>query len=101
MKENSQNQEKDEFLKELPVQTEEIGYQPDEMLACQKCSRANPPTRVKCMYCGAALEISAEQADKIKPSLRKLENWEKGFNMIYVPKAEKISEENAAQIAKL
>src|SRR5438552_1591983 len=37
----------EDFLKDLPVQAEEIGYKPDEMLACRKCSRANAPKRLR------------------------------------------------------
>lgn len=99
MQENNINPTDEDFLKNLPVQSEEIGYKPDEMLACGKCARQNPPNRVKCMYCGAELEISAEQAGRIKPSLRKLELWENGFNLIYQPNDEQISGEAIRQIA--
>jgi hypothetical protein len=91
----------EDFLKDLPVQAEEIGYKPDEMLACRKCSRANAPNRLNCMYCGAELEISAEQSAKINPKLRKLENWEQGFNLIYLPNDENFSAATVQQIAKL
>jgi hypothetical protein len=91
----------EDFLKDLPVQAEEIGYKPGEMLACRKCSRANAPNRLKCMYCGAELEISAEQSAKINPKLRKLENWEQGFNLIYLPNDENFSAATVQQIAKL
>ncbi|HEY0460015.1 MAG TPA: hypothetical protein VGC97_12830 [Pyrinomonadaceae bacterium] len=91
----------EDFLKDLPLQAEEIGFKPDELVACPSCARNNPPTRLKCMYCGAQLEISTEQAAKIAPNLRKLEAWESGFNLIYVPPAGVVSPENAAEIAKL
>ena len=68
-----------------PVQTENIAFKPEEMISCGKCARTNPPNRLKCFYCGAELEMTAEQAANIKPNLRKLENWEKGFNLIYAP----------------
>jgi hypothetical protein len=101
MQENNKNPETEDFLKNLPVQLEEIGFKPEEMAACQKCSRLNAPNRLKCMYCGAELEVSAETAAKIAPNLRKLENWENGFNLIYSPKTENVDAENAAQAAKL
>ena len=50
------------------------------MNVCGKCARTNPPTRLNCFYCGAELEISAEQAEFLNLSLRKLESWEKGIN---------------------
>ncbi len=95
------NQQPEEFLKDLPIQAEEIGYKADEMVSCKNCSRTNPPNRLKCMYCGTELELSAEQSTKIAPVLRKLENWESGFNLIYLPKGENVSAETTAQIAKL
>jgi len=101
MQENNKNSNAADFLKNLPVQAEEIGFKPDEMIQCQKCARANAPNRLNCMYCGAALEISAEAALKIKPHLRKLENWENGFNLIYSPPDENISAETITQIAEL
>lgn len=88
-------------MKNLPVHTEEVGFKSDEMVTCGKCARANAPNRLKCMYCGAPLEISPEQAGKIKPGLRKLENWEQGFNLIYVPNDERISADSVPEIAKL
>ncbi len=101
MQDNNQNPDAEDFLKNLPLQAEEIGFKRDEMVACRKCGRASAPNRLKCMYCGAALEIYADQTDKIKPNLRKLENWEQGFNLIYLPNDEQISAETTAQIAKL
>jgi hypothetical protein len=88
------------WLKDLPLQTEEIGFRPEEMVFCARCKRQNPPTRLKCLYCGAELEISAEQAKKVKPNLRKLENWEKGFNLIFQPSAAALDEEAAGEMAK-
>ncbi len=81
-------------------QTEEIAFKPEELILCKNCARTNPPTRLNCFYCGVELELSAEQAAKIAPVLRKLENWENGFNLIYLPNSENINHETTAQIAK-
>jgi hypothetical protein len=72
-------------LTNLPVQTENIAFKTKELITCTKCQRTNPPNRLKCFYCAAELEISAENAALINPNLRKLESWEKGFNLIYNP----------------
>lgn len=85
MEDTKENQPREESLKEMPVQTENIAYDSSEMIACVKCERANPPNRLKCLYCGAQLEFSDEQSGYIKPVLRRLEAWEKGFNLIYMP----------------
>jgi hypothetical protein len=91
----------EDFLKDLPIQSEEIGFQPDELVSCGKCARANPPNRLKCMYCGAELEIPAESAAKIQPKLRKLENWESGFNLICLKKRYDLNAEQLAEIGKM
>lgn len=100
MQENNNNPTDEDFLKNLPLQSEEIGFKPDEMLLCGKCTRTNPPNRLKCMYCGAELEISAEQAGNIKPALRKLELWAQGFNLIYLPNDEQVGAEQIRRIAQ-
>lgn len=85
MENTNENESVEDKEKDLPVQTENIAYASDEMIACGKCRRANPPNRLKCLYCGAALEFSDAQTEFIKPVLRKLEAWEKGFNLIFLP----------------
>ncbi len=88
----------DQWLKDLPNEPAIEGFKPEEMLLCEKCQRKSPPTRLKCFYCGAELKVSAEQSQYLKPSLRKLEAWEKGFNLIYLSKDESV---DLAQVAKL
>lgn len=97
MSENSS----DEFLKNLPVQTENIAFKAEEMISCEKCGRPNPPNRLECVYCGAKLEISAEQSHLLKLNLRKLEAWEKGFNLIFIPEASDEENLNAATVSRL
>ena len=70
---------------DLQVQTENIAYDSAEMIECEKCRRANPPNRLKCLYCGSELRFSDAQSENLRPVLRKLEAWEKGFNLIYIP----------------
>ena len=101
MQENNNNPADEDFLKNLPLQSEEIGFKPGEMIACGNCARQNPPNRVKCMYCGAELEISAVQVDKIKLALRKLELWEQGFNLIYLPDDEPLEVAKINRIAQV
>jgi hypothetical protein len=54
----------------------------DEMLTCDACLRANPPTRLNCLYCGARLPVSEQSAALRRPSLRQPEKWEEGYNVI-------------------
>ncbi len=69
----------DDWLRDLPLRSEEIGFSPDEMIACTTCRRANAPNRTTCMYCGAGFAAGKIQE---KTDIRKLEIWEKGFNVV-------------------
>lgn len=91
----------DQWLKDLPLSAENPAFSPEEMIVCQKCGRTNPPTRLDCLYCAAALEISEAQNACLKLKLRKLENWEKGFNIIYSPDAAASDEDRANRAARI
>ena len=71
-------------LNDLPLTLESPGFAADEMTACTKCGRSNPPTKLKCFYCGAEIAVSEKYAEHVRPTLRKLEEWEKGFNVVFV-----------------
>lgn len=79
-------EEKDlqEILKDLPQSTEVKGFASDRMLTCEKCNRANPPTRMICLYCGNNLPVADVTASQL-PKLKKLEDWESGYNIILLP----------------
>ena len=64
------------------IQSENIAFDPEAMVACSGCSRLNPPNRLKCIYCAKELAIEVADAASIKPTLRKLELWERGFNLV-------------------
>jgi hypothetical protein len=97
----------EQWLKELPVTREKPGFEPEEMIACDKCSRKNPPTRLNCVYCGEQLKLSGAQADTAAPNLRQMEAWEKGSNIILLrrpgdsPPENSLSEENIRTVAQL
>lgn len=88
-----------DWLKELPLQSENIGFRAEEMLQCAKCARTNPPTRRKCFYCGAELEISAPQSQFLKPNVRTFDSWEKAFNLILSSTVTDFDEAQTAEIA--
>lgn len=56
-----------------------------ELVACPACARNNAPTRMSCIYCGASLPVTAESESLRRPTLRKLEEWENGFNIVLPP----------------
>jgi hypothetical protein len=68
--------------------SEPRGFSPDQMVRCEECLRANPPTRTTCLYCASALPVTEQSAALIKPTLRPLEKWEQGFNIIILPAAD-------------
>lgn len=68
-----------------PAGEEPRGFAFEQMLACPSCLRPNPPTRLNCLYCGARLPVKESDAELLRPSLRPLEEWECGFNVILLP----------------
>lgn len=104
MEKENEKDDTGEWLKDLPAQMENLGFDSEEMIRCAKCARTNPPTRAKCFYCGAELESSEAQNQMLKPNLRKLEIWEKGFNVIYLSNQQKYDEQKlnaAVEILKI
>lgn len=90
----------DNWLRNLPLQTEDIRFKPEEMTACAKCRRMNPPNRLKCFYCGGELASTDAQNQSLKLNLRKLESWEKGFNIIFLPNSQILDQTKTAEIAE-
>lgn len=71
----------------IPVMSEAIGYSSEELIACGRCSKPNPPNRLNCFYCGEALELPAEIAAGIKFRPAEIEAWEPGVNIVSVGEA--------------
>lgn len=76
-------------------------FEPGELVACDKCSRANAPTRMNCLYCGATLPVTERSAALRRPALRKLEEWEQGFNVVLHPPHERPAHETIEELAPL
>lgn len=70
---------------EMPIRSEDIGYDPADLTRCPQCERPNAPNRAKCMYCAAELPLSGDGRRSAKADLRRPESWENGFNIIYLP----------------
>ena len=69
------------------LRSEPHGFAPDEMIRCDACLRANPPTRTICLYCSVELPSSEALSALRKPVLRRLQKWEHGFNVVLVPES--------------
>lgn len=72
----------------------------DQMVACHECLRTNPPTRVHCIYCGALLPLNETTANLQRPTLRRLEKWELGYNNLLVPPATSVADLAESELAK-
>lgn len=83
------------------IKTENIAFDLASMVSCSACSRNNPPTRLKCLYCGNELEIPIELTAEIKTDLRQLEAWELGTNVIFRSLAESADLARAATVLSL
>ena len=91
------------WLKEAAtLQTETRPFSHDQMVRCEQCLRANPPTRTACLYCAAPLPVTEASAHLRQPTIRKLELGQQGFNLILLPQAStRITEESLKAMADL
>jgi len=62
--------------------SEPQGFSAAQMIRCEECLRANPPTRVNCLYCVAPLPLTESSARLVKPVLRPPEKHQLGYNNI-------------------
>jgi hypothetical protein len=84
------------------VPSEPQSFLAEQMVRCEECLRANPPTRVSCIYCAATLPATERTANLQKPTLRPLEKWELGYNCILKGKFPRsLSEETLAEVTSL
>lgn len=89
-----------DFLKNMPVTSEDFAFKPEEMILCNHCKRSNPPNRSACFYCGKELELTQSQISRLRPNLRKLESFENGFNLIFKPTGKVLDKKNISEAAK-
>ncbi len=82
-----------------PSRAEPRRFSPEQMVRCDACLRANPPTRTSCLYCAAQLPQTEAGDASLRPTLRPLENWERGYNVILRPTEAGLSSSEAVQDA--
>jgi len=98
----SQEEDPLSLLNELPPQMEQRGFSSKEMVKCDACLRANPPTRTSCFYCQAVLPSAEGVAALRKPTLRPMEAWEQGYNNVLTRReAAELPQQQLAEIAAL
>lgn len=71
------------------------------MIRCEECLRANPPTRVSCIYCQARLPTSESWARLRQPALRAPEKHQTGHNNILLPLEGSVATTQIAEAAQL
>jgi hypothetical protein len=59
-------------------------FSPEEMVRCDACLRANPPTRTACFYCGAALPMTRTSSRLRQPALLSPGKSGPGYNTILI-----------------
>ena len=74
-------------------------FAPEQLVACGECLRANAPTRQACLYCGAPLPRTKESAAHWRPTGKRLEEWEHGFNVVTLKRAAGALTSDAAEEA--
>ena len=85
-----------------PVEpSEPQGFPAEQMIRCEECLRANPPTRVNCLYCVAPLPLTESAARLRKPVLRQPEKHQLGYNNILLPQEQPLSATTIAGAAAL
>ena len=72
-----------EALRDLPLTEDDPRFSREQMVICVACSRANPPNRTACLYCGKPLEYEAIDPAIAKVNYQRPEPWEDGFSLIY------------------
>ena len=82
--------------------SEPQGFTPDQMVRCEECLRANPPTRVTCLYCSEPLPLTEVSAQLRKPNLRPPDKGQLGYNNIFLSQIQSnINEEVLNQASDL
>ena len=75
------------------------GFSAEQMIRCEECLRANPPTRITCLYCVATLPLTEASAHLRKPVLRQPEKHQLGYNNILLPSQSTTPEETINEVA--
>ena len=85
-----------------PVEpSEPQGFSAEQMIRCEECLRANPPTRVTCLYCVAPLPLTEAAVRLRKPDLRPPEKHQSGYNNILLPEDQALPEDVIVEAATL
>jgi hypothetical protein len=77
-------------------------FSPEELIVCEACLRANPPTRARCLYCGAQLQTVDERVNPVQTTAPESTSQQSGPCLVLLPdRAQEISEDRISEIASL
>ena len=66
---------------------ESRGFSPAQIVRCEACLRANSPTRMNCLYCGAVLPVLENSVDLRRPVPTRVEEGKPAFNIVLTPRS--------------
>jgi hypothetical protein len=64
---------------------ETVGFSPDQMINCDGCMRANPPTRMRCLYCGTPLPAQQLAVKLQRATMSRVAETAEGFSLVTMP----------------
>ena len=73
----------DHIIANTSESTQSRSFAATELVGCPECSRANPPTRSNCLYCGAALGI-AETTSPVATAPQREQESENSLHVVAV-----------------
>jgi hypothetical protein len=83
-----------------PLKSEPRGYTAEQMTACEECLRANPPTRMNCLYCAAPLPSTEATEAFRRPELKPVEEHAQGFSVVALSASADAAIEEAAELLR-
>lgn len=70
-------------ITEMRLTDDDQRFLPEELIACESCSRSNPPNRTSCLYCGKTFDVDVVNADIAKINYKSPDVWEDGYSLVY------------------
>lgn len=80
--------------------TKPRAFAASELVKCSACSRTNPPTRANCLYCGAAFEVTEQNAIQSVPAPQPETTSENTFHILALPAPVQPDDKALSEIAE-
>jgi hypothetical protein len=77
-------------------------FAPEALVVCEACLRTNPPTRARCIYCGAQLQDAGQDVNAVQTTAPESTSQQFDHYVVLLPDAkQEFTEERITQIASL